>query len=337
MKNHIKFRLLQMNTKTADSILNEIKAGNNRDDELGKNIDAQIKSKEIKLITELNKENARERFILKPEEKNLSLQIEAEPHWIESGNIFDLRARAEFAQPRDTGLLSFMTQTTIISNRWHLLSRWGDSKKDTLLVIYGGTNSPNTPSLPDTNNQSVDEYVTSDLIMDAILLETTAENLSKVQSVPAAQRTNGRSWLIERSKILASATSRSRSGNENVITNSLDIESHQNMPHGPGLHLRWEASWNSPPHSNFISSSSNQNKTKEEITKQIRDEKISLKLTATYVSDEKKPKLINFDFRSSELQDKIPEFITPSGLNAESQKVIVLMITPWYEMIYANN
>jgi hypothetical protein len=252
----VEFRWLQTDLKNADSVFSDFRSGEISNETYKTKFETQIKGGKIKEIAALKDKYASgEKFILKPKDNDLHMMIEGEIVMAESEDFADMRLCPEW-YPNTTNspaLFRHNMGTTIPLNQWRLLSRWGDSKKDTLLLCYVRS-SPVKEKIP----YSPIIHPIIQIIFDTKILETTNENLKKTQDTKLENRSRAYVWLSENSKLLASSTVRCRSGQITSHENYWDDRNPPNTPLRPGViftceaEIRYESSTNQSGNINQI-------------------------------------------------------------------------------------
>jgi hypothetical protein len=343
MQTYIKFRWLETDADTSTGILNEIKAKKLSANQLGEQIEQQIKNRKIKEVAAFTEDNVSGRKqVLRPKSSTLPLVIEAEPIWFEDGKVINLRASAMWtpSTTRGLGLLRCNTSTNLSSDRWHILSRWGDANKDSLLMVYAGSNISETIT-PQIKEEKLDDQLITSIVLDALLIETSYSDFAEAQKAPTNGRAKALARLIERSTLIASTTNCSASGSINCNENIWSSESQPNFPHGPGIVLKWQANviandQNIIPHDPFTPPTNNSLKEPRRIDQDIFNQKISLQLDATYVPQKarKDSQVLKYSLQRNDLQNNVPEFISATNLTQDGQRVVLLVITPWYDTTY---
>ncbi len=343
MQTYIKFRWLETDAETSTGILNDIKAKKLSANEIGEQIESQIKNRKIKEVVAFAKDNVSGRKqVLKPKNSTLPLVIEAEPIWFEDRKHINLRACAMWtpSTTRGLGLLRCNTSTTLSSDRWHILSRWGDANKDSLLMVYAGSNISETIT-PEIKEEKLNDKLITSIVLDALLIETSYSDFAEAQKTPTNGRAKALARLIERSTLIASTTNRSGAGSINCNENIWSSESQPNFPHGPGIVLKWQANLlandqNIIPHDPFTPPPNNSLKELRKIDQDIFNQKISIQLDATYVPQKarKDSQVLKYSIQRNDFQDNVPEFLSATNLTQDGQRVVLLVITPWYDTTY---
>jgi|GEM_PF-7004244 len=239
----LQLRWLQTDTKTADAIVDLIKANNLSAAAFSAKIDPQIKGGKITEVTAFERKIiSGERFVLRPANGNLALEIEAEAV-VGGDDLVDMRCHSEWQPNNARGAVVFMsTISKILTPHWGIISRWGGAKTDTLLlanVISNNTKTiPVTATTIQSNDKSGNIYVKINAVnFDVELLETSADNLAKAQDAQLSNRDKAYTWLREQSKLLAKATISARGRQEHLWSEkSLD-----ELASAPGVTIEWEA------------------------------------------------------------------------------------------------
>ena len=345
----IRFRWLQTDPKTADAIVETLKANNLSADALSAKIDPQVKAGKITEVAAFDRKIVSgERFVLKPADGKLPLVMEAEAT---VGNGFmDLRCVPEWTPktPRGSGLLRCNTATTLSRHHWYLFARWGEAKMDTLLLACGGSN-PAKPSLP--QNKWAIKGTPIMVHLDAEWRESTAADLAKVAQTPPESRAKALVWLRGRSTLLASASGTCKSGqksrHEHLWGGKSDAELEEESakradddakepPPRPGVTFGWEPTImasDQPLPTLPLTAPIDENVAKA--NEYILSQELSLRLDATYVPPKSRSKSqgAEFVFRGDKLQAGVPEFVAATAATQQGQPVVVLVITPWYDII----
>ncbi len=340
----LQFRWLQTDPKTADAIVDLIKANNLSADAFSAKIAPQIKSGKITEVAAFDRKIiSGERFLLRPANGNLPLVIEAEA--TVGNGYMDLRCVAECTPktPMGSGLLRCNTATMLSRQHWYLFARWGDGKTDTLLLACGGSN-PTKPAVPQVKSSIGGTPVM--IHLDAEWRETSAADLAKVLEAPPESRTKALAWLRGRSTLLASATGTCRSGQKSAhehlwggrsdadtneqMERRADQDPKESLPR-PGVVFEWEPTI--MPADKQPSTAIQ--KTEAEENQQICSQELSLHLQASYMplKSRSKSQGMEFVFRGNKLQAGVPEFVAATAAPPEGQPVVVVVLTPWYDII----
>lgn len=241
----LQFRWLQTDSKTADAIVDLIKANNLSAAAFSAKIDPQVKGGKITEVTAFDRKIfSGERFVLRPANGNLALEIEAEAVVSEGGDLVNMICHSEWQPNNARGAVVFTSTISKIltTNHWGIISRWGDAKTDTLLlanVISNNTKTtPATVTAIQSNDKSANIYVKINAVnFDAELLETSADNLAKAQDAQPSNRDKAYTWLRERSKLLAKATISAGGQQEHLWSEKSLAE----LPSAPGVTIEWKA------------------------------------------------------------------------------------------------
>jgi len=349
----LRFRWLQTDPKTADAIIETLKTNHLSADDFSAKIDPQIKNRKITEVAAFDRKIiSGERFVLKPTNDKLPLVMEAEATVGDGGRYMDLRCVPEWIPKTSmgSGLLRCNTATTLSRNHWYLFARWGDSKTDTLLLACGGGSNPTKPAME--QDKLVFSHAPIVVHLDAEWRETNAADLAKVQEAPPENRAKALAWLRERSTLLASATSTSRSGqkssNEHLWGGksnaelSEEMDKHPNkdpkeQPPRPGVTFEWEPVINASdkPFPTF-SRSAPIAENVAKVNESIRSQELSLRLSATYMPLKARSKSqgMQFVFPGNKLQAGVPVLVAATADSQQHQPMlVVLVITPWYDII----
>jgi hypothetical protein len=340
----IRFRWLQTDPKTADAIVDTLKANTMEADAFSAKIDPQIRSGKITEVASFDRKIiSGERFLLRPVAANLPLVMEAEAAVSHDGLLMDLRCVPEWTPKttRGTGLLRSSTALTICRQHWSLFARWGDGKADTLLLACGGS-TPTQPAEQSTKGPINGTPITVHL--DAEWRETSAEDLAKLAQAPPESRAKALAWLRGRSTLLANATgscrSRQKSAHEHLWGGNSDVELKEESnkrgnreakepPPRPGVIFEWE-----PTLMGEGERSTAMQKTEAEKNQEILNQELNLRLRATYVPLNAKTKSqeMNYEFQGT-LRSGVPEFVAAIPATGQNHPVVVLILNPWYEII----
>jgi len=342
----LRFRWLETDPKTGDSLLSAIKAKTLSADALGAKVDQLVKGGQIIEVVAFNKKFVSgERFLLKPEAGKMPLLIEAEAN--ASRELLDLRCALEWTPktPKGSGLLRINTSTMFSGQHWHLFGRWGDAKTETLLLACGSGLGEPTPD----ERLSAAVHPPVVIHLDAEWRETTSSDLAKVAMASPESRSKALAWLRGRSTLLASTTGTCKSGQKSMIEYlwggksdaELEEEADKNEdddpkepPPRPGVVFEWEpilAGENKLVDS--ITPSTPSEEVVAKVNQQILGQELSLRLLATYVplKSRGKPKEMEFEFQGI-LRQGVPEFVAAKA-DPQSDQPVVLVLTPWYDII----
>ncbi len=340
----IQFRWLQTDPKTADAIVDVIKARNLSAEAFSAKIAPQISNGKINEVASFDRKIiSGRRFLLRPVAANLPLVMEAEATVSQDGLLMDLRCVPEWTpkSTRGSGLLRCNTALTLSRKHWSLFARWGDGKTDTLLLACGGS-TPTKPAEQSTKGPINGTPITVHL--DAEWRETTADDLAKLAQTPPESRAKALAWLRGRSTLLASATGSCRSGqksaHEHLWGGKSDAELKEEPnkrgnreakepPPRPGVIFEWE-----PTLMGGGKRSTTMQKTEAEKNQEILNQELNLRLRATYVPLNAKTKSqgMNYEFQGT-LRPDVPEFVAAVAVPGQNQPVVVLVLAPWYEII----
>jgi len=348
----LQFRWLQTDPKTADAIVDLLKSNHLSVDAFSAKIDRQVKSGKITEVAAFERKIiSGERFVLRSADGNLPLVMEAEAtvgNW-----VMDLRCVPEWTPktPMGSGLLWSNTAMNLSRQHWQLLSRWGDAKMDTLLLACGGANSIQQESDTSKEAQINRAYKFAVTVhLDAEWREASAADLAKVAQAPPENRTKALVWLRGRSTLLASATATCRSGQRNRQKHlwggksDAELEAERNKrtnrdlkrpPPRPGVVIQWEPTImasDKPLPRPALSASIEENVAK--VNEFIHSAELSLRMNSTYVpiNARSKSPAMEFEFQGN-VRPGIPEFVAAKEDPQEGGPLVVMVITPWYDII----
>jgi len=346
----IQFRLLQTDQKTAESLVNALKANNLAADAFGVKIDQLVKGGKITEVVAFNKKFASGvRFVLRPETGKIPLVMEAEATTSESGYV-DLRCVPEWTPktPRGSGLLRINTATTLSRQRWHLFGRWSDGKTDCLLLACASGLAEPIPTADERIVRAVHPPIA--IHLDAEWRETTVADLAKVAQAPPESRCKALVWLRGRSTLLSNVTGTCKSGQKSTIEylwggksdSELEAELDKNPektnkepPPRPGVTLEWEPNIvENDEVPDGLTPTTALVEIEAKMNQKILSQLLNLRLAATYVPLKPHGKAPGTEFTfQGKLQPGVPEFVAAKADPQKDQSVMVLVLTPWYDII----
>jgi len=349
----IRFRWLQTDLKTADTIIEAIKGNSVAADALGAKIDQQVKGGKITEVAAFNQKIVSgERFVLRPATGNIPLVVEAEATVAQDGTM-DLRCVSEWTPktPQGSGLLSINAATILSRQHWHLFGRWNDAKTDTLLLAFGDFKlvEPNPAAIAETRLARA-AHPPVVIHLDAEWRETTADDLAKVAQAPPESRANALVWLRGRSKLLAGATGTAKSGQKSTIeylwggktiaelkaeAAKRENQKPKEEPPRPGVTLEWEPNMtgSDKPLAGITPTTAIEEIEAKE-NRQILSQDLDLRLAATYVPLKPHGESPGSEFRfQGKLRPGVPELVAAKAAPQKDQPVVVLVLAPWYDII----
>lgn len=348
----LQFRWLQTDPKTADALLNAIKANKLSANAFGAKVDEQVKVGKITEVAGFNQKFVSgERFVLKPATGKIPLLMEAEATMNEAG-IVDLRCVPEWTPktPRGSGLLRLNASTMLAPQRWHLFGRWSDAKTDSLLLacVSGLVEPTPAPTAEARFARAAHPLIV--IHLDAEWLETTAADLAKATQAPPASRAKALVWLRGRSTLIANATGTCRNAQKSLLEYlwggksdaELEAELDKNEdedpkepPPRPGVTFEWEP--NIAADDKLPATITPATAIEEIVAKadqQILSQELSLRLLASYVPLKPRGNSPGTEFEfQGKLRPGVPEFVAAKTAPQKDQAVVVMVLTPWYEII----
>ena len=347
----LQFRWLQTDSKTADALVNAIKGNKLAVDVFGAKIDEQVRSGKITELAFINKKFiSGERFVLSPKTGKMPLGIEAVASVRENGSLVDLRYVMEWTPkvPGGTGLLKMNSGMTISNRFYHLCGRWADARTGFLLLACASGLAVPAPTPDGPLDRAGNPAIASHI--DTEWRETTAADLAKVTQAPPESRAKALVWLRGRSTQIASTSGIGLLGEKSKLEylwgGKSDMElaadivknpekAAKEPPPRPGVTFQWEPNIIEDDKAlGGITTTDSIEEIEAKVNHQILSQTLDLRFAATYVPIKARDESAEIQFEFwGKLSSGVMEFVSAKTPSKEPGPIVVLIFTPWYDII----